>query len=53
MGVLFFLIDSDISSFIYNLESQDIKVEMMRKPDYMSAAPHSAAINVTGSTKVR
>ncbi|KAF4084937.1 hypothetical protein AMELA_G00111750 [Ameiurus melas] len=43
--------DSDISGFIHNLESQDIMVEIMRKPDYMSAAPHSAAINVTGSSK--
>uniref|UniRef100_A0AAR2J2T1 ABC transporter domain-containing protein n=1 Tax=Pygocentrus nattereri TaxID=42514 RepID=A0AAR2J2T1_PYGNA len=43
--------DSDISGFVHNLEAQDIKVEMMRKPDYMSAAPHSAAINVTGSSK--
>uniref|UniRef100_A0A8B9KCT1 Cholesterol transporter ABCA5 n=1 Tax=Astyanax mexicanus TaxID=7994 RepID=A0A8B9KCT1_ASTMX len=43
--------DSDISGFIHNLESQDIKVEMMKKMDYMSAAPHSAAINVTGSSK--
>uniref|UniRef100_A0A673CE90 ATP-binding cassette sub-family A member 5-like n=1 Tax=Sphaeramia orbicularis TaxID=375764 RepID=A0A673CE90_9TELE len=43
---------SDISDFIHNLESQDIKVEMMRHSDYMSAAPHSAAINVTGSNKV-
>lgn len=44
--------DSDVSGFIHNLESQDIKVEIMKKPDYMSAAPHSAAINVTGSSKV-
>uniref|UniRef100_A0A6Q2X408 ABC transporter domain-containing protein n=1 Tax=Esox lucius TaxID=8010 RepID=A0A6Q2X408_ESOLU len=29
----------------------NIKVEMMRKLDYMSCAPHSAAINVTGSIK--
>ncbi|XP_053367229.1 ATP-binding cassette sub-family A member 5 [Clarias gariepinus] len=43
--------DSDISGFIHNLESQDIKVEIMKKSDYMSAAPHSAAINVTGSSK--
>ncbi|XP_062859011.1 ATP-binding cassette sub-family A member 5 [Trichomycterus rosablanca] len=43
--------DSDISSFIQNLKAQDIKVEMMNKQDYMSAAPHSAAINVTGSSK--
>ncbi|XP_076855746.1 cholesterol transporter ABCA5 [Brachyhypopomus gauderio] len=42
---------SDISGFIHNLESQDIKVEMMKKMDYMSAAPHSAAINVTGSSR--
>ncbi|KAF5907375.1 ATP-binding cassette sub-family A member 5-like [Clarias magur] len=42
--------DSDISSFIHNLESQDIKVEITKKSDYMSAAPHSAAINVTGSS---
>lgn len=43
---------SDISDFIHNLESQDIKVEMMKHSDYMAAAPHSAAINVTGSSKV-
>lgn len=43
---------SDISDFIHNLESQNIQVEMMRQSDYMSAAPHSAAINVTGSNKV-
>uniref|UniRef100_A0A673MZH2 ATP-binding cassette sub-family A member 5-like n=1 Tax=Sinocyclocheilus rhinocerous TaxID=307959 RepID=A0A673MZH2_9TELE len=43
--------DSDLSGFIHNLESQDIKVEMMKKLDYMSAAPVSAAINVTGSSK--
>ncbi|CAN9508853.1 unnamed protein product [Ophioblennius macclurei] len=42
---------SDISDFIHNLESQDIKVEVMKHSDYMSAAPHSAAINVTGSSK--
>lgn len=46
------LTDSDISDFIHNLESQNIKVEMMTHSDYMSAAPHSAAINVTGSNKV-
>ncbi|XP_017295532.1 ATP-binding cassette sub-family A member 5 isoform X2 [Kryptolebias marmoratus] len=43
--------DSDISDFINNLESQDIKVELMKHRDYMSEAPHSAAINVTGSNK--
>uniref|UniRef100_A0A665WMZ0 Cholesterol transporter ABCA5 n=1 Tax=Echeneis naucrates TaxID=173247 RepID=A0A665WMZ0_ECHNA len=43
---------ADISDFIHNLESQDIKVEMMKHGDYMAAAPHSAAINVTGSSKV-
>ncbi|TKS89342.1 ATP-binding cassette sub-family A member 5 [Collichthys lucidus] len=42
---------SDISDFVHNLESQNIKVEMMKHSDYMSAAPHSAAINVTGSSK--
>ncbi|XP_032357710.1 cholesterol transporter ABCA5 isoform X1 [Etheostoma spectabile] len=42
---------SDISDFIHNLESQDIKVDLMKHSDYMSAAPHSAAINVTGSSK--
>uniref|UniRef100_A0A3Q0SZ76 Cholesterol transporter ABCA5 n=1 Tax=Amphilophus citrinellus TaxID=61819 RepID=A0A3Q0SZ76_AMPCI len=42
---------SDISDFIHNLESQDIKVEMMKQSDYMVAAPHSAAINVSGSHK--
>lgn len=45
--------DSDISDFVHNLESQDIRVEAMRQSDYMSAAPHSAAFNVTGSSKVR
>uniref|UniRef100_A0A669C091 ATP binding cassette subfamily A member 5 n=1 Tax=Oreochromis niloticus TaxID=8128 RepID=A0A669C091_ORENI len=43
---------SDISDFIHNIESQDIKVEMMKQSDYMAAAPHSAAINVTRSSKV-
>lgn len=43
--------DSDISDFIHHLESQDIQVELMKHRDYMSAAPHSAAINVTGSSK--
>ncbi|XP_031699080.1 cholesterol transporter ABCA5 isoform X2 [Anarrhichthys ocellatus] len=42
---------SDISDFIHNLQSQDIKVDMMKQSDYMAAAPHSAAINVTGSSK--
>ncbi|KAM6964539.1 LOW QUALITY PROTEIN: cholesterol transporter ABCA5 [Tautogolabrus adspersus] len=42
---------SDISDFIHNLESQDLQVEMMKHSDYMAAAPHSAAINVTGSSK--
>ncbi|KAK6301479.1 hypothetical protein J4Q44_G00275320 [Coregonus suidteri] len=42
---------SDISDLVRNLESQDIKVEMMQNTDYMSCAPHSAAINVTGSNK--
>lgn len=46
------VVDSDLSGFIHNLESQDIKVEMMKKPDYMSSAPVSAGINVTGSGKV-
>ncbi|XP_041829465.1 ATP-binding cassette sub-family A member 5 [Melanotaenia boesemani] len=43
--------DSDISDFIHNLESQDIKVELMKHTDYMAIAPHSAAINVSGSSK--
>ncbi|XP_028990236.1 ATP-binding cassette sub-family A member 5 isoform X2 [Betta splendens] len=42
---------TDISDFVHNLESQDIKVEMMKHSDYMSAAPHSAAFNVTGTSK--
>ncbi|XP_033975755.1 ATP-binding cassette sub-family A member 5 isoform X1 [Trematomus bernacchii] len=42
---------SDISDFIHNLESQDLKVDLMKDSDYMAAAPHSAAINVTGSSK--
>ncbi|KAJ8013474.1 hypothetical protein DPEC_G00030170 [Dallia pectoralis] len=37
---------SDISDFVRNLEAQNIQVEMMKKLDYMSCAPHSAAINV-------
>ncbi|XP_008435868.1 cholesterol transporter ABCA5 isoform X1 [Poecilia reticulata] len=41
--------NSDISDLIRNLESQDIKVELMKQNDYMDAAPHSAAINVTRS----
>uniref|UniRef100_A0A8C6NMZ2 ATP binding cassette subfamily A member 5 n=1 Tax=Nothobranchius furzeri TaxID=105023 RepID=A0A8C6NMZ2_NOTFU len=44
--------NSDISDFIGNLESQDIKVELMRGSSFMEVAPHSAAINVTGSSKV-
>uniref|UniRef100_A0A3B3U2A9 Cholesterol transporter ABCA5 n=1 Tax=Poecilia latipinna TaxID=48699 RepID=A0A3B3U2A9_9TELE len=44
--------NSDISDLIHNLESQDIKVELMKQEDYMDAAPHSAAINVTGSKEV-
>ncbi|KAF3704067.1 ATP-binding cassette sub-family A member 5 [Channa argus] len=43
--------DSDISDFIHNLESQDLKVEIMKHNDYMAAAPHSAAFNVTGTRK--
>ncbi|XP_061665505.1 ATP-binding cassette sub-family A member 5 isoform X2 [Syngnathoides biaculeatus] len=42
---------SDISDFIRNLEEQDIAVEVMKRGDYLEAAPHSAAINVTGSSK--
>ncbi|XP_041671123.1 ATP-binding cassette sub-family A member 5 isoform X2 [Cheilinus undulatus] len=42
---------SDISDFIHNLETQNIQVEMMKHSDYMAAAPHSAAFNVTGSSK--
>ncbi|XP_068455299.1 cholesterol transporter ABCA5 [Clinocottus analis] len=42
---------SDISDFIHNLQSQDIRVEVMKHGDYMAVAPHSAAINVTGSSK--
>uniref|UniRef100_A0A3Q2E3Z0 ATP-binding cassette, sub-family A (ABC1), member 5 n=1 Tax=Cyprinodon variegatus TaxID=28743 RepID=A0A3Q2E3Z0_CYPVA len=42
---------SDISDFIHNLESQDIKVELMKQTDYMAAAPHSAAVEVSGSSK--
>lgn len=55
LAVLFFSFGfpgADISDFIHNLESQDIKVEMMKHSDYMGAAPHSAAINVSGSSKV-
>lgn len=43
--------DSDVSELLHNLEAQDLQVEMMKHSDYMSAAPHSAAINVTGSSK--
>ncbi|XP_020567686.1 ATP-binding cassette sub-family A member 5 isoform X1 [Oryzias latipes] len=42
---------SDISDFLHNLESQDIQVELMTQSDYMSAAPHSAAIRVTRPKK--
>lgn len=49
---MFLQTDSDISDFIHNLEAQNIQVEMMKLNDYMSAAPHSAAFNVTGSNKV-
>ncbi|XP_051925524.1 ATP-binding cassette sub-family A member 5 [Hippocampus zosterae] len=42
---------ADISDFIRNLEAQDIAVEVANHCDYMMAAPHSAAINVTGSSK--
>ncbi|KAM9716481.1 LOW QUALITY PROTEIN: cholesterol transporter ABCA5 [Menidia menidia] len=42
---------SDISDFIHNLEAQDIQVELMTQPDFMAAAPHSAAITVSGSSK--
>ncbi|XP_077359542.1 cholesterol transporter ABCA5 [Festucalex cinctus] len=42
---------TDISDFIRNLEAQDIAVEVREVSDYMAAAPHSAAINVTGSSK--
>ncbi|XP_046870556.1 ATP-binding cassette sub-family A member 5 isoform X3 [Hypomesus transpacificus] len=42
---------SDISDFIHNLESQNVQVEMMMQADYMAAAPHSAAISVSGSSK--
>ncbi|XP_028824838.1 cholesterol transporter ABCA5 isoform X2 [Denticeps clupeoides] len=43
--------ESDISSFVQHLEAQDIKVEMMKKTDFMVMAPHSAAIMVYGSTR--
>lgn len=46
------LTGSDISDFIHNLESQDIKVEMMKQSNYRAAAPHSTAFNVTGTSKV-
>lgn len=52
LAVLLVSTESDISDFIHNLQSQDIKVELMKHSDYMAAAPHSAAINVTGSSKV-
>uniref|UniRef100_A0A3Q3E8Z4 ATP-binding cassette, sub-family A (ABC1), member 5 n=1 Tax=Hippocampus comes TaxID=109280 RepID=A0A3Q3E8Z4_HIPCM len=42
---------TDISDFIRNLEGQDIAVEVANHCDYMMAAPHSAAINVTSSSK--
>ncbi|XP_066560548.1 cholesterol transporter ABCA5 [Amia ocellicauda] len=42
---------SDISDFIHNVESQDIKVEVMKNVNFSAMAPHSAAINVTGSSK--
>uniref|UniRef100_A0A665WS11 Cholesterol transporter ABCA5 n=1 Tax=Echeneis naucrates TaxID=173247 RepID=A0A665WS11_ECHNA len=37
---------ADISDFIHNLESQDIKVEMMKHGDYMAAAPHSSQYSI-------
>ncbi|KAK7918726.1 hypothetical protein WMY93_010010 [Mugilogobius chulae] len=43
--------DSDISELLHSLDAQDLQVEMMKQNDFMSAAPHSAAINVTGSNK--
>ncbi|XP_077406752.1 cholesterol transporter ABCA5 [Vanacampus margaritifer] len=42
---------TDISDLIRNLEAQDVAVEVRKVSDYMAAAPHSAAINVTGSSK--
>uniref|UniRef100_A0AAV2LBD5 ABC transporter domain-containing protein n=1 Tax=Knipowitschia caucasica TaxID=637954 RepID=A0AAV2LBD5_KNICA len=43
--------DSDLSDLLHHLQSLDLQVEMMKQTDFMSAAPHSAAINVTGSNK--
>ena len=50
--ILSCIADSDVSDLLHNLETQDLQVEMMKQSDYMSAAPHSAAINVTGNNKV-
>ncbi|XP_037133937.1 ATP-binding cassette sub-family A member 5 [Syngnathus acus] len=42
---------ADISDFVHNVEGQGIAVELSNVSDYMALAPHSVAINVTGSGK--
>lgn len=50
----YFLIpDSDISDLISFFTNQNIMVTMFNSSDYVSAAPHSAALNVLPSDKVR
>lgn len=45
--------DSDISDLITFFTNQNIMVTMFNDSDYVSAAPHSAALNVMHSEKVR
>lgn len=50
----YFLIpDSDINDLINFFTHQNIMVTMFNDSDYVSAAPHSAALNVVHSEKVR
>ncbi|XP_045426720.1 cholesterol transporter ABCA5 isoform X3 [Pipistrellus kuhlii] len=45
--------DSDISDLITFFTNQNIMVTMFNDSDYVSAAPHSAALNVIQSEKIR
>lgn len=38
--------ESDISDIVHSLGSMNILLEMCNDSDYVSAAPHSAALNV-------
>lgn len=49
----FLIPDSDISDLLGFLTNQNITVTMFTDSDYMSAAPHSAALNVARAEKVR